>query len=202
MLALSLILPFPVVQVPPPMVALGDLSDEELMSAYLAGDAASFRVLFERFGPRIQRMVRRHVPSDDDARDLVQQTFLQLHGARADFRPGATLRPWILTIAMNLLRERWRRAKRRPTVELDEQALESDASTSEPLERRRERARAIAAVAQLPESQREVIELHWFQELPFAEVADIVGANEGAVRVRAHRAYERLKVLLAEEVRS
>lgn len=175
-------------------------SDEELMRDYVAGDAAAFRTLFERFAPRIERMVRRHVHSDADARDLVQQTFLQAHGARHDFREGALLRPWIITIAMNLLRERWRRAKRRPMVPIESVTLVSEASTSEPLERRRARALTLEAVAKLPDLQREVIELHWFQELPFSEVATIVGAREGAVRVRAHRAYDRLKTMLGGEV--
>lgn len=177
-----------------------DASDEELMLAYVGGDRAAFRTLFERFGPRIHRMVRRHLPSDDDARDLVQQTFLKLHGARNDFRADAMLRPWLLTIAMNLLRERWRTQKRRPSVPVDDVELASDARTSEPLESRLLRERVVAAVAALPDAQREVVELHWFQELPFAEIATIVGANEGAVRVRAHRAYERLKQMLGSEV--
>jgi len=189
-----------VLQVAGAMSTGTDATDEELMLAYVEGDRAAFRVLFERFGPRIHRMVRRHVPSDDDARDLVQQTFLKLHGARHDFRTDAMLRPWLLTIAMNLLRERWRSAKRRKSVPVDDVELASDSRTSEPLETRLRRERVIAAVAVLPEAQREVIELHWFQELPFAEVAMIVGANEGAVRVRAHRAYERLKLSLGGEV--
>jgi RNA polymerase sigma-70 factor (ECF subfamily) len=55
-------------------------------------------------------------------------------------------------------------------------------------------------MAQLPTSQREVVELHWFQERPFAEVAQIVGSTEGAVRVRAHRAYKKLRELLRSEL--
>jgi len=45
------------------------------------------------------------------------------------------------------------------------------------------------------------VELHWFQERPYAEVAKIVGTSEGAVRVRAHRAYATLKQLLVSEIR-
>jgi RNA polymerase sigma-70 factor (ECF subfamily) len=52
------------------------------------------------------------------------------------------------------------------------------------------------ALQQLPEEQREVILLHWFEDLPFAEVAAIVGASVPAVKVRAHRGYERLRATL------
>jgi RNA polymerase sigma-70 factor (ECF subfamily) len=58
-----------------------------------------------------------------------------------------------------------------------------------------------AALAKLPSSQREVVELHYFEERPYKEVAEILGTSEGAVRVRAHRAYTTLKALLVEAFR-
>jgi RNA polymerase sigma-70 factor (ECF subfamily) len=56
------------------------------------------------------------------------------------------------------------------------------------------------ALGQLSAEQRAVIELHWFDELPFAEIATIVGASAGAVRVRAHRGYEALRKTLGGQV--
>lgn len=183
---------------PPRVVHSGD-SDEALMLAYVDGDARAFRMLFERYGPRLHGMIVRRIGSPDEARDLVQQTFLKLHAARADFRRDALFRPWVVTIAMNLVRERGRTRARRPTTNLDDVDVAGDARTSEPYERRMERERVQRALASLPDAQREVVELHWLDELPFAEVATIVGASEGAVRVRAHRAYARLETLLREE---
>lgn len=172
-------------------------TDEELMRAYVAGDHAAFRALFDRRAPDLLRLVRRHVESDDVARDLVQHTFLRLHAARNDFRDGARLRPWLLTIAMNLVREHWRTRKRRPSTELDESRHAADEPRDEREEARRA-AKVREALAELPDGHREVVELHFFQGLPYAEVAAIVGGSEGAVRVRAHRAYKKLAQLLAE----
>jgi RNA polymerase sigma factor (sigma-70 family) len=175
-------------------------SDEELMAAYIDGDAVAFRTLFERHAAVLYRLARRRVPSDADARDIVQQTLLQLHRARNDFRPGARLRPWLFTIAMNLVREYYRKHQRRR-----EQSLESSPPSAEPVvepeesELTRERsARVRAALAKLPDAQREVIELHWFENSPYEEIAVIVGASVAAVRVRAHRGYERLREILPE----
>jgi RNA polymerase sigma factor (sigma-70 family) len=175
-------------------------SDEELMAAYIDGDAAAFRALFDRHAPVLYRLARRRLSSDDDARDVVQQTMLQVHRARHDFRRGSRLRPWLFTIAMNLVREHYRRHSRRR-----EQPLESAPDAAEPslepedAERVRERSsRVRAALASLPEAQREVIELHWFEESPYEEIAMIVGASVAAVRVRAHRGYERLREILPE----
>jgi len=145
-------------------------TDEELMDAYIDGDDAAFRWLFERYGPILLRLTRRHLRNDELAEEIVQQTFFRLHGARNDFRRGSKLRA----------------------------APEADFM---PLELRQRSELLHVALEKLPTSQREVVELHWFQERPYAEVAQIVGTSEGAVRVRAHRAYATLKQLLVSEIR-
>lgn len=170
------------------------------MDAYVNGDDAAFRLLFERYAPILLRLTRRHLQSEDLAQEIVQQTFFRLHGARNDFRSGSRLKPWVMTIAMNLVREHWRRKKRRTFIEL------KDTSHAAPQAERskrelEDRSRVLhEALGRLPDSQREVVELHWFQERPYAEVAKIVGTTEGAVRVRAHRAYNTLKQLLGTEL--
>ncbi len=170
------------------------------MDAYVNGDDAAFRLLFERYAPILLRLTRRHLQSEDLAQEIVQQTFFRLHGARNDFRSGSRLKPWVMTIAMNLVREHWRRKKRRTFIELNDAAHASPQAERSKRELE-DRSRVLYnALERLPESQREVVELHWFQERPYAEVAKIVGTTEGAVRVRAHRAYNTLKQLLATEL--
>jgi RNA polymerase sigma factor (sigma-70 family) len=123
-----------------------------------------------------------------------------MHRARNDFREGSRLRPWLFTIAMNLVREYYRKRGRRREQALDG---EPNAPTERPpLELEGEAgersARIRAALARLPEPQRTVIELHFFDEFPYEEIARIVGASVAAVRVRAHRGYERLREILPE----
>ncbi len=176
-------------------------SDEELMAAYVAGDAGAFRMLFDRYAAVIYRLVRRRVGSDDEARDVVQQTLLHMHRARNDFRSDSRLRPWLFTIAMNLVREHHRRRGRRREHAVEPHVLAAAAPgdaagvSAEQLERV---ARVRAALATLPDQQREVIELHWFEQSPYEEIAQVVGASVAAVRVRAHRGYERLRKILPE----
>jgi RNA polymerase sigma-70 factor (ECF subfamily) len=177
----------------------GVSSDEELMAAWVRGDAAAFRQLFDRYAPVLLRLLRRGLWREEEARDLLQQTFLHVHRARHDFRPGARLRPWIMTIALNLKREHLRsvgRKKENP-LELDGTAdpvapeLEvPDAETAQKVQK---------ALAQLPEGQREVIQLHWWEGLTYPEIGEALGASTIAVRVRAHRGYETLRKLLAAE---
>lgn len=173
-----------------------DESDEALMAAYIAGDRAAFGVLFERYAPRLTRLMQRQVRSVEDARDLVQQTFLQLHRARHDFRQDAELRPWLMTIALNLRREYFRKRGRRPEMSLELTTHEPSVEPASPLERQQTAERVRAALSKLPSKQREVIELHWFEEMKFSQVALVVGASHSAVKVRAHRGYERLRKIL------
>jgi RNA polymerase sigma-70 factor (ECF subfamily) len=172
-------------------------SDEQLMAAYVAGDGAAFRIIFERYAPLLLRAMLRELYVREEANDLVQQTFLQLHRARTDFDPGQKLKPWVFTIAMNLKREYFRRKKRRPERSLEAETAEPAVAAlgAAQVEARRTLARALAG---LPDDQREVIELHWFDGLEFPEVAVVVGASTSAVKVRAHRGYVRLRQALGD----
>jgi RNA polymerase sigma-70 factor (ECF subfamily) len=173
-------------------------SDEALMAAYAQGDQAAFKELFARYATLLTRVVRAQVGSDEECRDIVQQTFLQLHRARRDYRAGEPLRPWLFTIAYNLCRDRWRSLGHRREVDIEQAPPPVDTTTASDLLQERQRAaRLREALATLPPEQRQVVEMHWFAGLPLPEVATALGASLSAVKVRAHRAYERLRNNLA-----
>jgi RNA polymerase sigma factor (sigma-70 family) len=166
------------------------------MSAYRDGDAGAFRELFERYAPILRRWVRRWVHTDDAVSDLVQQTFLQIHRARNDYREGAPLRPWVLTIARNLAYERGRKKLRAREVPLED-SPGGDVSVPPNGHRRVELNRDLArALDELSEQQREVILMHWVDGLSYAQIGRVVGASEGSVRLRAHRGYLALRQAL------
>jgi RNA polymerase sigma-70 factor (ECF subfamily) len=165
-------------------------SDEALMSAYAAGDDAAFDELFRRYAPIIERTMMRRLGSESDAQDLVQQTFLQLHRARLDFDPARSFRPWLFTIAFNLQRELFRsRARKSAATLAPDPGVSVPAVPVEVSDLHR-------ALRALPAETREVIALHWLEGLPFADVANLLGTSEGAVKVRAHRGYELIREFL------
>ena len=175
-----------------------NLSDEELMARYVDGENSALRVLFDRYASVITRIMARGMATQADTGDLVQKTFLQLHRARYDFRAGAKLRPWLMTIAMNVKRQHLRSLSRRreDVHELDDQTTPTSAPYDPELKEKRQQVRM--ALATLSDSMREVIELHWFEDLSFPEVAQITGASLSAVKVRAHRAYAKMRTQLEE----
>lgn len=170
------------------------------MAAYVGGDRSAFAALFERHAPRIRRLMQRDLARGEDAHDLVQQTFLQLHRARHDFRAGAKLRPWLFTIALNLKRQHFRRLGRRPETSLEHEGVGEPVETRGGPEASARDAQLRAALSRLPEAQREVIVLHWFEGLTFREIAKMVGASQPAVKVRAHRGYTKLRQSMGGQV--
>ncbi len=176
-----------------PDAARREISDEELMDRYCAGDRAAFELLFERFSRRLVRFLSGMV-GPTQAKDLTQITFLKVHENRHRYRVGASVASWIFTIARNSALDFLRSAPRRREVYGGE---------SEPAAEGRERdrlrdERVQAAIAALSDDQRQVIMLHWYGGLTFEEVGQVVGATGAAVRVRAHRAYEKLRKSLAD----
>jgi RNA polymerase sigma-70 factor (ECF subfamily) len=169
-----------------------EASDEQLMAAYVAGDDAAFAELWRRLAPPLMRLLRWQLNRPEDARDLLQQTFLHLHRSRHDFKPGSEFRPWLWTIALNVKRQHLRQLKRKPEVALEERS--DGAGHGASYVEQRELLRTVqGALANLPPDQRDVIVLHWFRGLGFNAVAQEVRASVSAVKVRAHRGYDVLR---------
>jgi RNA polymerase sigma factor (sigma-70 family) len=171
-------------------------SDEELMRAYKRGDAAALQLLFQRYSAILSGFLARGMQEPEAARDLLQQTFVQVHRARFDFDESRVFRPWLFTIALNLRREYFRTKRRRPEL-LAGDALSELGGGPAGHERMEARRSVVWALERIPTDQREVIELHWFEGLSFPEVAQYLGIGVAAAKVRAHRGYNHLRGLLS-----
>jgi RNA polymerase sigma-70 factor (ECF subfamily) len=171
------------------------------MARYAAGDYVAFERLFALLAPRIRAFFLRSFSDDVTvAEDLTQTTFLKLHRARTSYRPELPLRFWVFTIAAGVRRDELRRRYRLPPhvgeAELEHAELHAVAAaqgTAVDLDVASRADAVRAAINRLPESQRVVLHLHRYEELTFDQIAEVLGTTAGAVRVRASRAYERLR---------
>jgi RNA polymerase sigma-70 factor (ECF subfamily) len=184
------------------------------MARYVDGDKRAYEQLHATLAPRLRRFVTKFVRDEASAEDLVQMTMLKAHLARGRFRlqggnPDGAVQGWYFTIARNVamdhLRKQYRQdrhlAHPRASQDRDDKdritALPDGAPSVEDLGIDRETEleiidRVHAAIAKLPASQREVVELHKLRGMTMAEVARRLEIREGAARVRAHRAYKSL----------
>lgn len=174
------------------------------MARYCDGDAGAFRELYAVVAPRIYAFLvkmARHRPLADD---LLQQTFLKVHRARASYVRGADPIPWIYAIAHRTFIDDARKA-RRAIVKVGNDAEPPDGVAGltgeaedcrDPAPDSDQLAAALAALAQLPSAQREAVVLTKLEGRSVAEAAAIAGTTAGAMKVRAHRGYEVLRKLL------
>ncbi len=164
------------------------------MERFLDGDARAFDALFSRHVSNLRGYVQRLTGSAAVADDLTQVTFASMVKGRGRFQRGSKVKPWLYAIATNATRD-WRRRNKFEAVSDDGALPEAVAEPRAERDFGLEKA-VKQALAQLPEAQREAIVLNRFEGLSFAEIAVNAGVTESAVKVRAHRGYERLRELL------
>ena len=165
------------------------------MERFIQGDGAAFDPLFRRHAGPVRAYLWKLVRDTALADDLTQTTFFSLARARGRFMVGSKFKPWLYAIATNAARDSARRRREVPTE--SSQVLTGEAERFDPVQPDAGLDREVRrALAGLPQAQREAIELHRFGGLSFAEIAETAGVTESAVKVRAHRGYQRLRELL------
>ena len=197
-----LLAPFPA---PPPIRRLAhmdglDASDETLMLAYAAGDAAAFEQLYARHRGKLYRYLQRQLRDNALADELFQDVWQRVIAARAGWKPDAGFATWLYTIAHHRLGDHWRSLKHRPSAPADadeRMARVADPDTPERVLSEFERRRQLQlALDDLPEEQREVLLLRLEQELTLEEIGDITGVGRETVKSRLRYAMDKLRARL------
>jgi RNA polymerase sigma-70 factor (ECF subfamily) len=165
---------------------------ERLMARYQDGDITAFDELYAAIAPAVLQYLSALTREPDRARDLVQETFLQVHRARRTYRPALPLRPWLFAIARHVwmmdLRTRSRRPA--PTAELPDLPVPGE------VERLADRDTIRRALARVLPDRREALLLHHVLGFSFAEIAQTLGVSVEAAKLRSSRGMKDLKEAL------
>jgi RNA polymerase sigma-70 factor, ECF subfamily len=167
---------------------------EQLMIGYQQGDPAAAAVLIERLSPRLYRFFATQMGSRTDADDMLQELWLRIHRVRHTYRAGQPLLPWAYAIAHRVRIDGYRRRQRLSREigvdVLPEAAVrQQEQSNVPPFDE---------LLATLPASQREVLTMLKVDGLSIEEIARATSSTAGAVKQKAHRAYERLRSFLQQ----
>ena len=177
-----------------------DASDETLMLAYAAGDAAAFEQLYARHRGKLYRYLQRQLRDNAVADELFQDVWQRVIASRSGWKPDAGFATWLYTIAHHRLGDHWRSLKHRPAApsDADERlARVADPDTPERVLSEFERRRQLQlALDDLPEEQREVLLLRLEQELTLEEIGTITGVGRETVKSRLRYAMDKLRMRL------
>jgi RNA polymerase sigma-70 factor (ECF subfamily) len=191
------------------------LDDHSLVEACRAGQTEAFGALVERYQERLYQVLLHLSGSSEDARDILQDTFLRAYEKLAQFQGDSSFYTWVYRIGVNLALSGHRRRRLRPALQqvgnhraarCEETADDSaDADPTYPLERAEREQIVEAALRQLGPEHRAVVILKDFDGRRYEEIAAILDVPIGTVRSRLHRARcelrERLGCLIDTEHR-
>ena len=166
---------------------------EVLMVRYQQGDLAAATALVHRLSPQLHRFFSIQFAVAGDADDLLQETWLRIHKVRHTYRAGEPLLPWLYAIARHIRVDHYRRISRRSARE---HPLEEAHETPAPAPGPAATPDFAALLAPLPPGQREVIEMLKGAGMSLEEVAHTTSSSVGAVKQKAHRAYEITEIQL------
>ena len=173
------------------------------MDRYARGEDTAFEEVYDGLAPRLQAFLARYTNDRARAEDVVQQTMLQIHRARGRFIVGSQVVPWAFAIARRLLIDMHRRGGREVLSPTGDESLTQllaalDAPADDVAIAKEVAARLSLELGRLPENQRVAFELIKQDGLSVAEAAQVLGTTVAAVKLRAHRAYEALRAVLAD----
>jgi RNA polymerase sigma-70 factor (ECF subfamily) len=182
-----------------------ETSDEDLMLRYGKGDAGAFEVLYRRHRLPLYRFLLRQVGNPNNAEELFQDLWMRVVNSRGRYQAGAKFTSWVYTIAHNRLMDFYRANGRASFLshEESESVLEGlpagEIAADLRLDRKRAVERLLAALAELPDAQREAFLLQHESELSIEEIAVATGVSRETAKSRLRYAVAKLRASLGKQ---
>ena len=172
------------------------MTDKEIIDLYLSGKQESaFSQIVVTYTERLYWHIRRFLCSHEDSNDLLQDIFIKVWAALPSFRRDAQLYTWIYRIATNEVLNHLRRQKIRAMISLDSATgILTKKIDEDPYFNGDKMQRELhKAMLKLPEKQRIVFSLRYFDEMKYEDMSQITGTSTGALKATYHIAYNKIK---------
>lgn len=184
------------------------MSEKEIISALRAGDARAFENLLDQFQDKVYRSCLSYLPNPQEAEDIAQEVFVEVYQSIHKFEAKSSLSTWIYRITANKCLEHLRKKKAKKRlgflqsiiggeIEEDKRAYLSDYNhPGAKLEAKEKLALLQKAVESLPDGQRVVITLFYFEQKSQKEISEITDKSISSVESLLFRAKKKLEILL------
>ncbi len=182
-----------------------DKTDEQLVDAFRNGDEKAFTVIMFRYKHRLTRLAWSVVHNEDDAMDIVQESFIKVYRKLHSFQGTSKLYTWLYRIVMNHSIDYVRKRPSAVIVPVDEM-LHEPASKDKSMRpdinllNKELNKKIFEAVDKLPEKQKKAVILREVEDLSYNEIAEIMSCTVGTVMSRLYYAREKLREILKSYV--
>jgi len=181
---------------------MADISDNELLLRFKSAETreAAFTDLIKKYQERLYWHIRRLVVSHEDANDLLQNVLIRVWNALEKFREESQLYTWLYRIATNECLSFLEQKKKRATLQLsdDENGLVHQLKADADFDPQKLEWKLQVAIQQLPEKQRIVFSLRYFDEMPYEEMSNVLDTSEGALKASYHHAAKKIERFLLD----
>lgn len=174
--------------------------DTEIIEAFRNGSQNAFSLLIRKYQKKVYWIVRKMVIDHDDADDITQEVFIKLHGSLSDFRGDSKFFTYLYKIAMNYSLNHLNRKKKENARRADLENIDvaSDDKSSDILIDDSERTRLLeAAIGELPQQQRAVFNMRYYDELSYEEIAGILRKSVGGMKANYFHAVKNIQKFLS-----
>lgn len=175
------------------------MTDDELLQGMARGDQASFEAFVHRYHGPLSGYLHRKLRDPVKAEDFVQETFLRLIRQLNERKIPDNAQAWLYRVALNLCRDHWKsgqyQADSRRIAEPPDRADERP-SVVELAERQETRREILESMDELPEVQRDIIKLRFYQDLKLQDIASVLDLLLGSVKTHLYKGLSRLKTRL------
>src|SRR4051812_8998911 len=174
-----------------------ELADEKLLEQFRNEQTkeAGYTAIIKKYQEKLYWHVRRMVVDHDDANDVLQNVFIKVWKGLSNFREDARLYTWLYRIATNESLSFLDQKKRRSSVSLGdvESGLSNTLKADKDFDAAKLEWKLQLGIQQLPEKQRIVFNLRYYEEMPYHEISQILDTSEGALKASYHHAVKKIE---------
>ena len=173
------------------------MSDAELLSGFKTPvtKEKAYTAIIKKYQEKLYWHIRRMVVDHDDANDVLQNVFIRVWKGLANFREDSQLYTWLYRIATNESLTFIEQQKKRTSVSLSdvESGLSNKIKADEGFDGKKLEWKLQLAIQQLPEKQRAVFNLRYYDEMPYAEMSQVLETSEGSLKASYHHAVKKIE---------
>jgi RNA polymerase sigma factor (sigma-70 family) len=174
-----------------------ELGDDELLNQFRTDRTkeAGFTAIIKKYQEKLYWHVRRMVVEHEDANDVLQNVFIKVWNGLANFREDSRLYTWLYKIATNESLSFIEQRKKKAAISFGdvEEGLSNTLKADKDFDANKLEWKLQLAIQQLPERQRVVFNLRYYDEMPYSEISQILETSEGALKASYHHAVKKIE---------